>query len=88
MNTPDLPPLPEPFVPLYGDERRKWADQMRAYGDARAAAERERMNAHAVVLAETARVVERERCAKLCDRTGNDHCAAAIRAEPKKEQQP
>ena len=42
MTTPDLPPLPPlppPFVPLYGDERRKWADQMRAY----AAAEREAM---------------------------------------------
>lgn len=33
-------------------------------------------------------LAERERCAKLLERTGNDHCAAAIRAEPPKEQQP
>lgn len=46
------------------------ADQMLAYGDARAAA---------------AVLEERERCAKLCDRTGNDHCAAAIRTEPKEK---
>ena len=38
MTTPDLPPLPEPFVPLYGDERHKWADQMRAYAKDHAAA--------------------------------------------------
>ena len=43
-----------------------------AYGDARAAA---------------AALAERGRCAKLLERTGNDHCAAAIRVEPK-EQQP
>ena len=31
------------------------------------AAERDRMNAHAVTLAETARLVEQERCAKLVE---------------------
>jgi hypothetical protein len=43
MTTPDLPPLPEPFVPLYGDERRKWIDQMHAYAAAAVLAERERV---------------------------------------------
>jgi hypothetical protein len=53
------------------------------------AAERERMNQHAVVLAETARLVEKERCALICDGIAEDDmtgygiasdCAAAIRA--------
>ncbi len=77
----DLPPLPEPYTeqvveytgiavnrvdrfPLYT------ADQMRAYGDARAAAAVAR---------------ERERCAKACDEHASiegiaQKCAAAIRA--------
>ena len=86
MTTPDMPALPIPAWALRAlAQHTGLTMEVRAYGDARAAAERERMNAHAVVLAETARVVERERCAKLCDRTGNDHCAAAIRSEPKEQ---
>lgn len=45
MTTPDLPPLPEPFVPLYGDERRKWADQMRDYAAAAVLAEQKKSEA-------------------------------------------
>ena len=75
---PDMPPLPKlsllcRFMPddyRYGDVLGFTADQMRAYGEACAAA---------AVLA------ERGRCAKLLERTGNDHCAAAIRAEPKEQ---
>lgn len=96
MNTRDLPPLPTPWEYVYewqhtpfGIHRsfsaNHWngaactrqvvvftADQMRAYAKDHAAA---------------AALAERERCAKLLERTGNDHCAAAIRTEPK-EQQP
>jgi hypothetical protein len=35
--------------------------------------ERERMNQHAVTLAETARCVERERCAKVCEDIGDEY---------------
>lgn len=73
MTTPDLPPLPEQpeFISaLSPNAKAAWHRQMRAYGEACAAA---------AVLA------ERERCAKLLERTGNDHCAAAIRAEPKEK---
>ena len=57
-----LPPLPE--VNYLGDDVSYGYDacDMREYGAACAAA-------------------ERERCAKLVERTGNDHCAAAIRAQ-------
>lgn len=41
--------------------------------DAAVAAERERMNQHAVTLANTERLVERERCAKLCEGIGDDY---------------
>lgn len=39
---PDMPPLPEPFVPLYGDERHKWEDQMRAYATTAVLAEQKK----------------------------------------------
>jgi hypothetical protein len=87
MTTPDLPPLPKlsllcRFMPddyRYGDVLGFTADQMRAYGDARAAA---------AVLA------ERERCAKIAEQVTiqgqhtlvGQMCAAAIRAEPKEQQ--
>ena len=63
--TDDLPPLPEPAYEAY----YYTADQMRAYGDARAAAAVAR---------------ERERCAKACDEHASiegiaQKCAAAIR---------
>lgn len=48
------------------------------------AAERDRMNRHAVTLAETARLVEQERCAKLCRRLRSldgDFLARAIENE-------
>ena len=90
MTTPDLPPLPDPFVPLYGDERRKWADQMRAYGDARAAA---------AVLAEresramlVARLSSGDQDTMLSCREVlallNDCDMLANRTKPPKEQQP
>jgi len=50
----------------------------RIYGEAmkalrEAVDERDRLRTHAVVLAETARVVEQERCAKVCEDWGATH---------------
>ncbi len=61
-----LPPLPPPDV--------LWPD--RYHGDERAYSD-DAMRAYA----EQAVAAERERLAQALDRTGNDHCAAAIRAQ-------
>ncbi len=103
MTTPDLPPLPEPFMPLYSHERRKWADQMRAYGDARAAAavlaEREKSEAMRAALVELLTIEDRATVfatlpitqrLRIADRkvAAIDAARDAIRTEPKKEKQP
>lgn len=92
----NLPPLPlrydlvtraNPETGGYRDVPVYSADDMRAYGEACAAAEHKRMNA--VLAAQSAAhhrevqeqvAAEREACAAQLDRTGNDHCAATIRA--------
>ncbi len=61
-----LPSLPLPFsvaftVPVYT------AYQMREYAMAAVLAERARMNEHAVILANTAALAEREACAEMLD---------------------
>ncbi len=51
------------------------ARAMRHLAASAVAAERERMNVHAVVLANTERLVERDRCAMLCDElAASDDC--------------
>ena len=92
----NLPPLPlrydlvtraNPETGGYRDVPVYSADDMRAYGEACAAEEHKRMNA--VLAAQSAAhhrevqeqvAAEREACAAQLDRTGNDHCAATIRA--------
>ena len=49
-------------------KRSRWAALVRAQD-----AEIQRLREHAVILAETARQVEQERCAKLCDANFEQH---------------
>ena len=62
-----LPPLPEPDTHCWDEDTSKdvWSHSA------------DQMRAYA----EQAVAAERERLAQALDRTGNDHCAAAIRAQ-------
>ena len=97
------PPLPEDIhkalgrfaqAVAFGDDLQRRIDAgadlegaIRDYADAAVAQERSRMNEHAATLANTERLIERERCAQIVQTyphwlgpNGKSEIAAAIRA--------